>query len=136
MKKEYNTEKKKLITAFLREHSERHFTVEEIADALASHGIAASTVYRNVAKLHEAGEVRRFETEGCDSFVYQYADLKQTCDSHYHLKCTKCGRLIHMECSKMDAVRDHIISEHDFIIGYGRSVIYGECASCAAKDKP
>ena len=83
----------------------------------------------------QSGVIRRFETPGVKSFVYQYANHHDNCDSHYHLKCVKCGRLIHLECSKLDEVRAHIISEHDFIIGCGESVIYGQCTACANEGK-
>lgn len=133
MKKEYNTEPKKLITMFLKQNKERHFTVEEISDAVCAEGnaVGKSTVYRQVAKLFETGEIRRFETEGKNSFVYQYAGRHADCDRHYHLKCVKCGRLIHMECRRLDEVREHITDEHDFIIGNGQAVLYGECVGCA-----
>ena len=133
MKKEYNTEPKKLITDFLSSNRDRHFTIEEIQTAicLGDHAPGKSTVYRQIAKLHKAGEVRRFETEGVKSFVYQYADKNEGCDHHFHLKCISCGRLIHLECQKMDAVREHILSDHNFIIGSNRAVLYDECTGCA-----
>lgn len=133
MKKEYNTEPKKLINDFLKQNSDRHFTVDEIAEAVCSGDKSAgkSTVYRHVSKLLESGVIRRFETSGVKSFVYQYAGVNEHCDSHYHLKCVKCGRLIHLECAKMDEVRQHILADHDFIIGSNRAVLYGECGSCA-----
>ena len=135
MKKEYNTEPKKLINDFLKQNSDRHFTVDEIAEAVSvgEKSAGKSTVYRHVSKLLESGSVRRFETPGVKSFVYQYADVTDLCDDHYHLKCIKCGRLIHLECAKMDEVKKHILSDHDFIIGFDRAVLFGQCASCVAK---
>ncbi len=135
MKKEYNTEPKKLITDFLKQNSDRHFTVEEISNAVCNGETKAgkSTVYRQVSKLFEMGVIRRFETNGKKSFVYQYADKHDDCDHHYHLKCTKCGRLIHMECSKLDEVKKHILEEHGFIVGSSQAVLYGECKDCIVK---
>ncbi len=135
MKKEYNTEPKRMINDFLKQNSNRHFTVDEIAEAVSSGEQKAgkSTVYRHISKLMQAGVVRRFETPGIKSFVYQYAGENEHCDSHYHLKCVKCGRLIHLECARMDKVKEHILSEHNFIIGFNRAVLYGECAVCAKK---
>lgn len=134
MKREYNTEQKRMITDYLKQHSDRHFTTEEISDAVCREGTGKSTVYRQISKLLESGVIRRFEAPGSKSFVYQYADAHEDCDRHYHLKCVKCGRLIHMECAHLDEVRDHIESKHDFIIGYGQSVLYGECSSCVSKN--
>ena len=133
MKKQYNTEQKRMIIEFLQNNRERHFTVEEITSAVCNEGAGKSTVYRQISKLLEAGVVRRFETKDKSSFVYQYADAHEDCDSHYHLKCIKCGRLIHMECSHLNEVQQHIKAEHKFILGHSGSVLYGECVSCVGK---
>ena len=134
MKKQYNTEQRRAVTEFFKNNPDRHFSVQEISEALSREGAGKSTVYRHISKLHEAGVLRRFEVNGCRSFVYQYSDLHDDCNSHYHLKCNKCGRLIHMECPHLNDVRDHVKNEHDFIIGFGRAIIYGECTLCAQKE--
>lgn len=133
MKREYNTEQKRRIMDFLKTNSDRHFTVEEIADSVCGRsGAGKSTVYRYMSRLFESGEVRRFEASGSKSFVYQYADAHENCNEHYHLKCVDCGRLIHMECKRLDEVRDHVKTEHNFIIGCDRAVLYGKCLDCSA----
>ena len=133
MKNEYNTEQKRAVIDFLKNNRERHFTAAEIADSVCNKGTGRSTVYRHISKLLEDGTIRRYETGNSNSFVYQYADSKYDCDRHYHLKCVKCGRLIHMECLKLNEVAEHIKSEHNFIIGNGRSILYGECVNCSNK---
>lgn len=136
MKREYNTEPKRRILDFLKTNGDRHFTVEEIADSVCDGECTGkSTVYRYISKLLESGEVRRFEASGSKSFVYQYADAHDNCNEHYHLKCVECGRLIHMECKRLDEVREHITKEHDFIIGCDRAVLYGKCSKCAEGDR-
>ena len=126
----YMTGHKKQILDFLMHHRDRHYTVEEIVDALAGENPCPgkSTVYRQIAKLWEDGIIRRFESADCDSFVYQYA-VGEGCDHHFHLKCARCGKLLHMDCDKLQDVREHILKDHGFLIG-GASVIYGVCAAC------
>lgn len=133
MRKEYSTEQKRAVLDFFKTNREHHFTAAQVADAVCENGAGKSTVYRHISNLLESGTIRRFETGDIRQFVYQYADVHEDCDRHYHLKCVKCGRLIHMECAHLDEVRNHIRSEHDFIIGFGKSVLYGECVRCAAK---
>lgn len=131
MKREYNTEQKRKIIEFLKTNKDKHWTAAEIAAAVCDEHLGKSTVYRLISRLFEAGVIRRFESSGSKSFVYQYAGHDLDCDSHFHLKCVKCGRLVHMHCAELEHVKKHIIDDHNFIIGSKRAVLYGECTSCA-----
>jgi len=126
----YMTNHKKQILDFLIQNKDRHYTVEEIIEALSENAArpGKSTVYRQIAALTAEGVVRRFESAETDSFVYQYA-AGVNCEHHFHLKCTGCGKLIHMECAALEQVRSHIQKEHGFRIG-GSSIIYGVCGRC------
>ncbi len=129
----YMTGPKKQILDFFAAHKDRHFTVDQIVEALSTAEVrpGKSTVYRQVSRLWEDGIIRRFESATADSFVYQYA-VGEDCEHHFHLKCASCGMLLHMECDKLTEVREHIKKDHGFLIG-GSSVIYGVCKKCAAK---
>ncbi len=135
MAKGYNTEQKRRLLAFLESEKERHFTIDELLIRLEAAGcpIARSTLYRQMSALYNEGAVRRFESSGMNSFVYQFAGRQDDCDHHFHLKCAVCGKLLHMECSELERVREHIKAEHGFLMGSHRSVIYGECADCVGK---
>jgi len=129
----YMTSHKKKILDFLIRNRSRHFTVEEIIEALAAGETrpGKSTVYRQISALLDDGVIRRFEAPGESSFVYQYA-AGIDCEHHFHLKCSRCGKLVHMECDRLHDVRTHILKDHGFLIG-GSSVIYGICAACTAE---
>ncbi len=128
----YMTNHKKRILDFLSQHRDRHFTIEEIVDALSVGDTrpGRSTVYRQMSALLDDGVVRRFEAPHLNCFVYQYA-VGVNCEHHFHLKCSRCGKLVHMECEQLKEVQHHILEEHGFRIG-GSSIIYGICADCAA----
>ena len=132
---EYNTAGKQQIVAFLSKHREHDFTIEQIVDGLSASDDAPgkSTVYRIIGRLLESGEIRRFESKQNSNFVYQYVERTPECEHHFHLKCVKCGRLMHMDCEKMADVKEHILKEHGFIIG-GEQVINGICSSCAREE--
>ncbi len=127
----YQTGARKAIIEFLKDNSEKHFSVEEITDGIG--GVAEkhsrSTVYRQISKLCGEGLLKRFEKGGANSFYYQYAGFKDECELHFHLKCAECGKLIHMECDEMQKVKEHILQSHSFLIG-GEEIINGICKNC------
>lgn len=129
---EYKTEQKNAVLCFLKQNYEHHFTANQIVDALqkTANPPAKSSVYRIISSLVKNGKIRRFESNSEKNFVYQYAHLSDTCENHYHLKCTDCGKLIHMECEHLSNVCRHIASEHGFLVGTGKSIIYGTCREC------
>lgn len=132
----YKTKGKQELLDFLKNHSDKHFTVEEVIKELAINGkkVSRSSVYRQISRMYENGDVRRFESHDKNNFVYQYANVSHDCEAHYHLKCTKCGKLLHIECSTMNEMKKHIYKDHGFIIG-GNSIINGICRECNLKNQ-
>ncbi len=125
---EYNTRALALVRDCLLQAGGRHMTVDDIAARLDREGshIGKSTVYRNLEKLVKAGEVNRYTGGECACF--SLAD--KSCREHFHLKCHECGKLIHLECEKLDTVATHILSEHGFAVDGGSTVFYGVCGEC------
>lgn len=131
----YSTPQKLRLLTYLRDHKDEQFTVAQLAATLEDGSTGApgrSTLYRQIAQLCTDGVVRRFEQAGSNSFVYQFADTRDGCDgeSHFHLKCVHCGRLIHLDCSQLAAVRAHIQADHGFRIGSAHGILWGECTRC------
>lgn len=126
----YKTEQKQRIYTFFMENREHHFAIDEVCLQL---NVPRSTIYRQVNSLLAEGVLRRFESETKSSFVYQYADNKDDCLEHYHMKCTKCGRLLHVHCSHLKELSEHFESEHNFMLGKNKAVLYGECKECMSK---
>ncbi len=131
IKKEYSTDNKKIVTEFFYTNKEQHYTVEHALDDLSENGvdIPKSTLYRIIGNLCKKGILKRYESPTEDRFVYQYANFGESCSDHFHLKCTECGMLIHLECEKMREIKEHIMNEHGFLIG-GNGIINGICGKC------
>ncbi len=128
----YQTKARKQLLEFLAENPDGSYTAEELAAALeTAHGADApgkSTVYRLVGKLVQEDQIRRFEPEGSHCFYYQIAGCG--CQDHLHLKCTGCGRLIHMkESSSAHLLRD-ILMNSGFSVDEHRTVLFGRCNEC------
>ena len=134
--REYTTDNKKIVTAFFEKNRDSHYTIDSAIDELHKEGydIAKSSLYRTVGNLCRTGILKRFEADGIDSFVYQYSNFDTMCEMHFHLKCSRCGKLIHLECPQMNDIKKHIFNEHGFTIG-GGNIIYGLCKSCSSRSE-
>lgn len=136
-RKEYNTEQRKILLNYLKENSQREFSIDSLSrelEELSKGKIGKSTVYRQVKELCEAGLLRRFRKEG-KTVVYQYMEHEGDCCNHFHLKCTNCGRLVHLECSDAQKLAEHIKEKHDFYLDLSKTVLYGLCGQCRQQKK-
>ena len=143
MRKTYQTSQKKKIIEFMKTHPDRHFSAEEICQAVNAVRIAGaagqdpeqkvglSTVYRQLSQLCAEEILNKFSGSG--GFVYQYVSGLNGCNHHFHLKCLGCGKIIHLECAMSEELIKHIGETHDFEIDSGKSVLYGTCDSCRAR---
>ena len=131
----YNTKQQEAILNCLKSTKGEHKTAEDIYLLLKNQGLSVgkTTVYRHLDKLTNEGVVRRFTVGDNSGACYQIADSH--CAEHHHLKCSKCGRLIHMECNFLDDLAGHLEKEHGFILDKGKTVLYGVCSQCAKEDK-
>lgn len=90
-----------------------------------------ATVYRTLSKLASKGVLKRYTGDGSGA-SYQLNDSEE-CASHFHLKCERCGTLIHMDCTFMTDMKNHIEQSHSFCVDIGKTVIYGLCGECSNK---
>ena len=133
----YKTKQREAILDYLVQHKDSHVTVNTIGDYLAEQGtpVGVTTIYRHLDKLLEQGLVRKYTIDSTTCACFQYSGQQEGCHEHFHLKCEKCGKLIHLECSHLDDLISHIFSEHGFTIDPFRTVIYGCCCDCTRSNK-
>ena len=129
--KTYHTERRDAVLRYLVEHREESFTLEEICDAVLSDGSGRSTVYRLVHRLCEEQLVRRIPDGNSRHITYQYMGDSH-CAGHLHLKCTGCGRLIHLDDSTSRLVTEGILRARHFTLD-GGTLLFGTCAACGKK---
>lgn len=132
MKNDYNTRQRVAVLNCLKSNG-GHLTAAQIADILRSNGEKAglATIYRRLDKLVEMGLVRKYITDKVA--CYQYAE--GSCKNHFHLQCTHCGTLFHVDCSYMEALAPHIEQHHNFKVDNCRTVMYGTCSKCSEKEE-
>ena len=136
----YQTKQKSQLLRFLEENAERHLTAAEVQLALSSSGtpIGAATIYRQLEKLESQGIVRRYLLDDRGGSCWQYignAEQAALCRTHFHLKCTVCGQLLHLDCDHLNEIAEHVAAEHNFRIDVSRTIFYGVCAACAEKEE-
>lgn len=124
----YQTEQKKLMLAYLSRHADEAFSAGELAATLGECGVGKSTVYRLIAQLCDEGVLRRFSREG-GRVAYQYLG-SDTCSAHLHLRCTSCGRVIHLDGAAAAPLGVLLENEYGFRLNEGRTVLLGLCADC------
>lgn len=130
MKNEYQTRQRKLILNFLKENT-AHLTALDIFEHLKQQGVSIgmATIYRTLDKFAEDGLVKKFTIDERSGACYQISNGAE-CETHFHLKCLKCGKLIHLSCDFMEHMEKHIFDEHSFVVSSGKTIIYGTCADC------
>lgn len=128
----YNTKQKEKILNYIKENSACHLTAAEIVKYLSSEGtpVGTATVYRYLDKLVTNGIIRKYNLDEKTSACYQFIDKNTKCTEHFHLKCISCGELIHIDCSYMQSLSEHIYEHHKFTIDNSRTVLYGRCENC------
>ncbi len=123
---EYNTHQRTTIVEFLKENSNRAFSIEEIAEKIP---VAKSTVYRLMPKLLCDGTIKRFTNKAGRGSLYQHMAC-DGCSHHFHLKCTLCGKILHMKSSASDRLSASIKNASNFSVDKSQTVLLGICSDC------
>ena len=126
----YATKQREALLNYLKDNPDRCFTVSDIVKD-SGLPLGKATVYRALSYFTEAETVKKYITGEGDSALYQYSE-KKTCESHFHLRCMRCGRLFHTECNVIGDMISHLESEHGFKIDAVHTTIYGVCRECDA----
>ena len=131
----YKTRQKEKILDYLVRNKEKHTNVQEISAFLTEEGtpVGTATIYRQLDKLIDSGNVRRYNFDGKTGACYQYIENDSECHEHFHLKCTICGKLIHLNCERLSGIDRHIFEHHGFQVDPSQTVFYGKCSDCAEK---
>ena len=131
----YNTHQKELLISFLKSNPDTPFSIDEVASRLQDMSPDApgkSTVYRLMSGLVEKGTVKRFVKGNSRQFLYQIAGSEE-CHHHLHLKCTECGRLLHMKHELSEQLLSDILGENDFTVKVDSTTLFGCCKDCKIK---
>ncbi len=133
----YKTKQMTELLAFLQSVQGSHVTVNDICDYFQKKGIAVgtTTIYRHLEKMVREGIVAKYVVDGTSSACFEYigSHEREKQVSCYHCKCKQCGRLIHLQCSEVESLKQHMMEHHSFELDSLRTVFYGLCSECRKK---
>ena len=86
--------------------------------------ISLGTVYRNLNFLSEMGMLRKISMPvGSDRFDGRL-------DEHYHMTCTRCGRVFDVECAALEDLDRQIMESQGFQVQQRHLLLTGLCKEC------
>lgn len=131
---EYRTKQRAVIDTVIKSFGDKHFTADDICYYLKSGDtpVGRTTVYRCLERLVSEGTLKRFRHDDGKSACYQFIGGEE-CSDHFHLRCSSCGRIIHLECDYLSELSDHLYEHHSFSCDCSKIVIYGLCGECGKK---
>ena len=103
IKKSYSTKHRDELLEYMK-NTEGHITAGDICMHMRSCGvnIGTATVYRHLEKMVDEGIVNKYIVDEGSSACYEYVSgCDHKASSCYHLKCEKCGKLIHLGCEEI-----------------------------------
>ncbi len=135
--KSYKTENRKRILEYLQSHADQTVSVQDIYGALQKEQVEinVSTIYRYLNKLSEDGMVNKYVAKKGEMALFQLVSQNRDCQHHLHLQCSKCGRVIHLECGFMAQISNHILEHHGFQLQCQNSILFGLCQECRNQAK-
>ena len=129
----YDTGREQALLSLLKNSGERGLTLGQICRALTPDGKGKSTIFRLLAALTEKGSVRKLPDGQGRHFIYQYTEASH-CRTHLHLKCTDCGRFIHLTERLSRLLCEAVASEGHFALDEERTLLFGRCRACGGGD--
>ncbi len=125
----YNTQQRKLMIDFFKNHAHKTSSVNEICEVLNEQGVSTSSVYRNIAQMEEEGIVRRVSEKNRKGALYQYIDPEH-CIGVVHLICEECNVTYHLNRHISQMVANLALENHNFRLNEQSAVLYGKCENC------
>lgn len=132
----YTTKQQQAILACLERRQEVPLSAADLAAELRRAGqpVGLATVYRQLEKLETAGCVHKVNT--AEGAYFQYCshadgDGGQDC---LLFKCECCGRILHLDCSHLQPLYEHLKQEHHFTVDHRKTLFTGLCEVCTGKE--
>lgn len=123
----FTAQQQDLVRHIFAQHS--HFEADQLIDAMhaANARVSRATIYRTLAKLVDAGLLRKIEIGPRTIFDHDYGY-----PWHEHLVCESCKAIIEFQSAAIDAALEDVAAAHQFRPRGHSLVVSGLCAECNA----
>ena len=103
-----------------------HPTADEVYEIVHERlpKISLGTVYRNLDRLSECGEIAKLETSGSQ------LRFDANTDRHYHVRCVHCGRVDDLDGVRIRVPEARVQEAVDYDIVGHRLEFLGVCPQC------
>lgn len=125
--REYHTEQRKRLLTFFENHPDEQFSIDMLADSIKC--ISISALYRNINQMVKDGKIRRFQENTDRKSYYQYMGHPQ-CVGHFHLQCSACGSILHMDKATSEKLIQAIAQTSSFTLDENETILLGHCKTC------
>jgi Fur family transcriptional regulator, ferric uptake regulator len=121
----FTEQQKELVSFIFSKH--HHFDPDQLIDDLkaAKRSISRATIYRTLAKLVDAGLLRRIDLGKRTVFEHDYGY-----PHHEHLVCETCGKMIEFQHGSLEQILLEVASEHAFQASGYTLLVRGKCVEC------
>lgn len=104
-----------------------HFDADQLTDEMKREGLGVSraTIYRTLAKLVDAGLLRRLDIGSRTYYEHDYGYPQ-----HDHLYCQSCRKMIEFQSDDLQGLMREMCRQHGFQMQGHSFVIRGVCADC------
>ena len=130
----YSTKQHQAVLRCLEQRAEEALTAADLAEDLRRAGcpVGLATIYRQLERLEAAGRIHKIQTE--EGALYQYCPHPSEDHGCFLLRCEGCGRIVHLDCSHLQALYDHLEKDHHFRIDPRGTLFTGVCDLCAGEE--
>jgi Fur family ferric uptake transcriptional regulator len=121
----FTDQQRDLVNYIFSRHN--HFDVDQLHDAMKAENIRVSraTAYRTLAKLVDAGLLRRLDLGSRTYYEHDYGY-----PAHDHIVCEKCQKIIEFQRPQIEDELREVCSEHLFQMTGHSLIVRGVCADC------
>jgi Fur family ferric uptake transcriptional regulator len=124
----YTGQQRDMVRFIFSQHN--HFDADQLIDAMKQKGfrVSRATVYRTLAKLVDAGLLRKLEVGPRMCYEHDYGYPQ-----HEHLQCGVCGKMIEFQSPSLESALREVCRQQQFNASGHTLIIRGTCAECNRK---